>query len=134
MEHLNELRLKNINKLVISHLNINSLSNKFNQLKLIIKNKVDILVITETKLDSSFPDSQLKIDGFRLPYRLDRNKHGGGVMIFVNEDIPSKLVSKHTLPDDIEGMFIEIKFRKTKGLILGTYHPQTNLMTISSKP
>ena len=99
------------------------LSNKFDQLKLIIKNKVDILVITETKLDSSFPHSQFKIDGFKQPYRLDRNKHGGGVMIFVSEDIPSKLVSKHTLPDDIEGMFIEIKLRKTKWLILGIYHP-----------
>ena len=44
-------------------------------------------------------------------------------MIFVSEDIHSKLVSKHTLPDDIEGMFIEINLRKTKWLILGTYHP-----------
>ena len=33
---LNELRLKNVNKLVIGHLNINSLPNKFDQLKLII--------------------------------------------------------------------------------------------------
>ena len=57
MEHLNELRQKNINKLVICHLNINSLSNKFDQLKLTIKKEVDILVITETKLDSSFADS-----------------------------------------------------------------------------
>ena len=71
---------------------------------------------------SIFLDSQFKIDGLRQPYRLDRNKHGGVVMIFVNEDIPSKLVSKHTLPDGIEGMFIEIKLRKTKWLILGTYH------------
>ena len=86
----------NINKLVIFHLNINSPSNKFDQLKLIIKNKVDILVRTETKLDSSFPDSQFIIDGFRQPYRLDRNKHGAGVMIFVSVDIPSKLVSKQT--------------------------------------
>ena len=56
----------------------------------------------------TFPDSQFIIDGFTQPYRLDRNKPGGGVMIFVSENIPSKLVSKHTLPDDIEGMFIEI--------------------------
>ena len=42
-------------------------------------------------------------------------------MIFINEDIPSKLVSKHTLPDDIEGMF-KIKLWKTKWLILGIYH------------
>ena len=112
-----------MNKLVISHLNINSVSNKFDQLKLIIKNKVDILVITETKLDSSFSYSQFIIDGFGQPYRLDRNKHGGAVMIFVSEDILSKLVSKHTLPDDIEGMFIETNLRKTKWPILGTYHP-----------
>ena len=56
VKHLNELRLKNINKLVICLLNINSLSNKFDQLKLIIKNKIDILAITKGKLDSSFPD------------------------------------------------------------------------------
>ena len=41
-------------------------------------------------------------------------------MIFVSEDIPSKLVSKHTLLDDIGGMFSEISFRKTKWLILRT--------------
>ena len=101
MEHLNKLRLKNIYKFVIffykSFLNINSLFNKLDQLKLIIKNKVDILVITETKLDSSFPDSQFLIDDFRQPHRLDKNKHGGGVMIFVSEDIPSKLqINKQT--------------------------------------
>ena len=41
-------------------------------------------------------------------------------MIFVTEDIPSKLVSKHTLTGNIEGMFIEINLRKTKWLIFGT--------------
>ena len=35
----------------------------------------------------------------------------------------ANISSKHTLPDDIEGMFIEIKLRKTKWLVLGTYHP-----------
>ena len=94
------------------------MSNKFDQLKLIINNKVDNLVITETTLDSSFPDSQFVIDGFRQPYRLDKNKHCGGAMIFVSEDFP-----KHTLSDDIERMFIEINLKKTKWLIIGTYHP-----------
>ena len=44
-------------------------------------------------------------------------------MIFVSEDISSKLVRKHTLPDDIEGMFNETNLRKTKWLIRGTYQP-----------
>ena len=69
------------------------------------------------------PHSQFIIDGFRQPYRLDSKKHGGGVMIFVSEDISINLISKHTLPDDIGGMFTEINLRKTKWLILGTYHP-----------
>ena len=98
--------MKNINKLVICYLNIYLISNKFDQLKLNIKNNVNILVITESKLISSFPDLQFIVDGFRQPYRLDRNKHGKGIMIFVTEDFPSKLASKHTLLDDTEGMFV----------------------------
>ena len=42
-------------------------------------------------------------------------------MIYASKDMPSKLVSKHTLPDDIEGMFIEINLRKTKWFM--AYHP-----------
>ena len=80
-----------------------------------MKNKVDILVITEIKLDSSLPDSQFIVDGFRQLYCLDRNELAGSVMIFNSEDTTSKLGSKHTLPDDIDGMFIEIiNLRKTK--------------------
>ena len=48
-------------------------------------------------------------------------------MIFVTEDIPSKLVSKHTLTGNIEGMFIEINLRKTKWLIFGTSRPHNQL-------
>ena len=59
--YLSNLRAKNINRLLIGNLNINSISNKFNQLKLLVRGKVDILVITETKLDSTFPTSQFLI-------------------------------------------------------------------------
>ena len=61
---LNKLKLKIINRLVIGHLDINSLPSKFCQLKLIIEKNIDVLVITETKLDLSFPSSQFKIEGF----------------------------------------------------------------------
>ena len=47
-----------MNTLIISNLNINSISNKFDQLKFLVQGKVDILVIMETKLDSTFPTSQ----------------------------------------------------------------------------
>ena len=61
--------------------------------------------------------------GFSLPYRLDRNRNGEGVMIFVKEDIPSKLLTKHNFPSDVESLFVELKIRKSKWLLFGTYHP-----------
>ena len=52
---LENLKLKNNNRLVIGNLNINSISNKFDNLKLIIQGTIDILVMTETETASTFP-------------------------------------------------------------------------------
>ena len=71
----------NQNKLIIGNLNINSISNKFDQLKCMIEENLDILIITETKLDSTFPTTQFLINGFCKPQRLDRNRNGGEVLI-----------------------------------------------------
>ena len=48
---------------------------------------------SETKLDENVPQSQLFISGFSSPYRLDRNCNGGGILLFIRQDIPSKLLS-----------------------------------------
>ena len=68
---LKALRLKNFNKLILAHLNINSLRNKFEFLISLIKDNIDILMISETKLDQSFPTNQFMINGFSAPFRLD---------------------------------------------------------------
>ena len=95
---------------------------------------MDILIITETKLDDTFTNSQFKIEGFSYPYRLDRTKEGEGIMLLIREDIPSKILTKHSLPVDIEAIMVEINLRKTKFLLLATYHPppppQANLISI----
>ena len=59
-------RSQNPNQILIPHLDINSLRNKFEILKETITSKVDILLISETKLDSSFPLNQFHIDGVML--------------------------------------------------------------------
>ena len=90
-ELLNNIRISNVNRLIIGQLNINSLRNKIEALKTIIRGKIDILVITETKLDDTFPTNQFSIDGFSMPFRLDREGGGGGgVIIYVREDIPCR--------------------------------------------
>ena len=58
----------------------------------IVKNNVDILMISETKLDDSFPTSQVLFHGFSAPYRLDRNSKGGAILLYVRVDIPSGLL------------------------------------------
>ena len=120
---IKNLRLRNVNKVIIGNLNINSLPNKFDQLREIVLKYVDVLVVTETKLDDTFLTSQFLVTGFSVPYRLDRNRNRVGIMIFIRDDIPSRVLTKHVFPDDIEGLFIELNFRKAKWLLFGTYHP-----------
>ena len=120
---INTIRIQNVNNIIVSNLNIKSLSSKFDDLKVLMTGMFDILVITETKLDNTFSVSQFHIDGFSIPYRLDRNRNGGSVTFYVREDIPSKLLSKHSFKEDIEGLIVEINFRKSKWLLGGNLSP-----------
>ena len=74
---LKSVRRKDLSRIIFAHLKINSLTNKFDTLVDQIKGNVDILVISETKLDESFPVGQFKIPGFKTPFRRDRNEHWG---------------------------------------------------------
>ena len=74
-----------MNKLILAHLNVNSIRNKFEFLAEQIKGKIDILMISETKIDERFPQGNFLIDGFSSPYRLDRDSKGGGIMFYVRE-------------------------------------------------
>ena len=115
---LENLKLKNNHRLVIGNLNINSISNKFDNLKLIIQGKTAILVATQT-----FSLNQFVMQGYSKPYRFDRNRNGGGVFMYVREDIPSTELKIHNFPEYIETIFIEINLIKTKWLFGGCYHP-----------
>ena len=53
----------------------------------LIKGNIDQKVILETKLDIRFPTSNFCITGFSPPYRADRNKIGGGLLLYVRNDI-----------------------------------------------
>ena len=76
-----DIRYKNLGKIVISHLNINSTRQKFDSLIEFTTGNTDILMISEIKLDVSFPKGQLLIKGFIEPCRLDRNSKEGGINV-----------------------------------------------------
>ena len=119
---LRSIRTKYVDNIIIASLNVNSIRNKFDQLSSVIQGNVDLLVVNETKVDSTFPTAQFTMEGYTT-YRLDRDKNGGGIMIFIREDIPSKILQNHNLPEHIEAVPIEVNLRKTKFLFLAIYHP-----------
>ena len=87
------MRKKDTKNLFLGHLNVNSLRNKFESIELIIKDIFDIFLINESKLDSSFPNAQFSIPpGYKL-FRKNRNKNGGGLVFYINQDIPCKMVT-----------------------------------------
>ena len=98
----------------MAQLNISSIRNKFRFLEKDICANLDILLISETKLDDSFPSAQFLLDGFSKPYRPDRCSDGGGILLYIRDDIPSCLPSNS---NKTESIFAEINFRKKKWLI-----------------
>ena len=78
---LDRVRLNNADMLIIGHLNINSLRNKFEMLREIVQDKLNIMLISETKSSCpSFPSSQFSIKDFSSPFWRGRNSSGGGIM------------------------------------------------------
>ena len=125
LEPINELRQireKDSNRLIFAQLNINATKNKFDSLVELVQEHVDILLISETKIDSSFPTAQFLINGFTT-YRRDRNRNGGGILLYIREDIPL-----HT-DDIIEGFYIEISIRKKKWLLGCSYNPHKRFIS-----
>ena len=64
VRNIRDVRKINLKRIILAHLNINSIRNKFNKLVDQIKGNVDIMVISKTKLDDSFPNGQFKIPGY----------------------------------------------------------------------
>ena len=107
-------RSVNPKNVIVGHLNVNSCRNKFELLKPLIYNAFDIFLVSETKIDSSFPNSQFRLARYRM-FRHDRDAFGGGLCT------PVKQLNSHK--DDNETLFLEINLRLKKWLIVGAYKP-----------
>ena len=115
------------NKIIMEHLNINSLRNKFEALQFVINRNLDIL-LSETKLDDLFPSAQFMLNNFSISYRLDRNSNGGGLLLCVREDVPSKFL-KVKSDCNIESVCVEVNLRKRKWFINGSYNPNKSFLS-----
>ena len=83
-------------------------------------------MISETKIEESFPTSQFLIDDFSSPYCLDRNSNGGGILVYFKNNIITR--SLETINLSIEAIFTEMNLRSKKWLLCFTYNPNKSLL------
>ena len=124
-EEMKTLRLKYSKNVIVGYININSVRNKFEHFSQMIRDKLDVLIIAETKLDPSFPSSQFTINGFNAPIRLDITRNSGGLLVYSREDILCRKIEGLEIPKDIQAIPIEINIRKQKWLLLPIYRSPT---------
>lgn len=98
------------------HLNINSIKNKGMDVHDILNNaNFDIICLSETRLDSSFPSKQFNNKNYKLlrynrPINDPKNKPGGGIFIYVKNNI--NIINYKISDTDFE--FIYILFQTNK--------------------
>ena len=92
----------------------------------LIKGKIDILLISETKIDYSFPISQFEIQGYTA-FRWDRSANGGGLLLYIRNDIPAK---KWPLLGfgNIECIILGITISNKKWLLEETHNPDKSII------
>ena len=90
-----------------------------------LNKNIDIFLISETKLDDSFPSAQFEIEGFITPYRYDRKDKGGGLLLHIREDIPSSLLQSKS-QCNVESLSVEINLKKSQWFLNCSYNPHRN--------
>ena len=88
--------------IIIASINVNGLVKHIDEIKLLlIEKNIHILAINETILDETIEDNIISIDKYKL-HRKDRNRHGGGVAIYLKEDM------SYTIRDDLPNHNLEL--------------------------
>lgn len=59
------------------------LRNRFTAVDELIKSKIDICLLSETKTDEALPSQHFKVNSYRM-IRRDLDKFGGGVIFYIN--------------------------------------------------
>ena len=111
---LKQLRYENSFTIIIGHITINSVRDKFESLFDLANANLDALLISETKADETFLELQFIIEEFSEPYRLDRTVNGGGVLLYAEEDIPTKSIKWMRVSGSFDDLSLELNLRNKK--------------------
>ena len=94
---------------------MNSIRYKFDNVKTIINETLDILCIAESKIDKSFTTAQFMLPGYHKPYRLDVSDRKGGLLVYIKFHLSSRLLKNSDMPSNIRVIPVELNLRKENG-------------------
>ena len=123
LEDLYNLRAFYPKNIILSYINVNSIRNKLDDLKFLLGKSLDIICISETKLDETFPTVQFWIEGFSKPYRLDVTSNSRGLLFYVKANVPSKLIRFYNFPNEIQCIPIALNISTKNYALLSIYRP-----------
>ena len=112
----------------IVHYNINSIlaHDKLEQLTATCRLlNIDVLIITESKLDSNIPTNLITIPGYHEPIRHDRpinGRHGGGVLMYISEHLVFTH-KKEFQSEFYQHIWADVKLSNTTYAINAFYRP-----------
>ena len=122
LQILHDFRLKYPRNLLIAYLNINSLRNKIIELREIISYlQFDYFVLSETKINDSFPSEQFDMSGYEIRARRGRDGVGGGIIEYVRGVICKRLKDFETTIS--ESICSELVISKKKRFCMCIYCP-----------
>ena len=104
-----------------------SVRNKFYSIPPLIEQNIDIFAIAETKLDSSFSESQFLLEGMKKLYRFDVSSRKGGLHLYVNKNISSNYFRSFHIPNDIQVIPTEVNLKQCKLLIVSICRPPDHI-------
>ena len=95
------------------------------------EHKPHLLCLNEMKLDSDVADNELRVEGFHETFRKDCPKDGGGVAIYVRNNIKCKM--REDFGDDLESISVELEALYVKCILVTTvYRPPDSRVELFS--
>jgi hypothetical protein len=89
------------------------------------KHIFDIFAVTESKLDHNIDDAEIEIKGYKV-FRRDRNRHGGGVLFYINDKWSVTNVISH---EHLEFLPLDIKHLNSPTMKTGVvYRPPESIV------
>ena len=117
----------NIRGLHFLHLNVRSVLHKISELRILFSRKnFAVIGFTETWLNDSINDEEINIDGYKVVRHDRTSRSGGGVCIYIRNDITFN-INPDIPTDDIESLWINVLLPRSKPIVVGVlYRPPKN--------